>query len=132
MQPELLAHFARYLAVLISGYVEQSAKELVREYARGQSDDRVQRLVGKHVERFRNLDNDKLKQMLDALDPDWWPILAAAHPDDLEALDSIATLRNNISHGGDSGVSLIVVKDYLARVENVVKWLVAILDPPPA
>src|SRR5579875_3983201 len=64
LQPELLAHFARYLAVLISGYVEQSAKELVREYARGQSDDRVQRLVGKHVERFHNLDNDKLTQPL--------------------------------------------------------------------
>lgn len=132
LQPELLAHFARYLAVLISGYVEQSAKELIREYARRQGDIRVQRLVGKHVERFRNLDNDKLKQMLDALDPDWWPMLAAAHPDDLEALGSIATLRNNISHGGDSGVSLVVVKGHLECVENVVKWLVERLDPPPA
>ncbi|KKC00453.1 hypothetical protein WR43_04855 [Mycolicibacter arupensis] len=131
MSPELLAHFARYLAVLISGYIEQSVKELIREYSRRQGDSRVQRLVGKHVERFRNIDNDKLKQMLDALDPAWWPMLEAAHADDLEALGSIATLRNNISHGGDSGVSLIVVKGYLERIENVVRWLVALLDPPP-
>ena len=132
LPPELLAHFARYLAILISGYVEQSAKELIREYARRQSDPRVQRLVGKHVDRFRNLDPGKLKQLLDALDPNWWPMLNDAHTDDLEALASVATLRNSVSHGGDSNASLTVVKGYLDRVENLVKWLIMLLDPPLA
>lgn len=129
LQPELLSHFARYVAVLASGFVEQSAKELVREYARTHSDPRVQRLVGAHVERFRNIDNEKLKQLLDSLDPAWWPQLESEHQDELEALGSIAALRNNISHGGDSSASLVTVKGYLDRAEKVVKWLVQVLDP---
>lgn len=127
--PELLAHFARYLTVLASGYVEQSTKELIREYSRTHGDARLQRFVGKHVEKTRNIDADKLKQMLDSLDADWWPQLEQDCGDDLDALGSIATLRNNISHGGDSAASLVVVKGYIERSEHVVAWLSNRMDP---
>jgi hypothetical protein len=128
---ELLAHYARYLTVLVSGYVEQSSKELVREYSRNHGDERVQRFVGKQVERFRNIDGEKLKQLLDALDPSWWNELELAHADDLEALKSVATVRNNVSHGGDSGITVVTAKGYLDRIERVVVWLTNKLDPPP-
>ena len=131
LSPELLAHFARYLTVLASGYVEQSTKELIREYSRTHGDARLQRLTGRHVEKTRNIDAEKLKQLLDALDADWWPSLQASHSDDIEALTSIATLRNSISHGGDSNASLVVVKSYIERIERIVVWLTTLLDPPP-
>ncbi len=128
---ELLAHYARYVAVLVSGYIEQGVKELIREYARKHGDQRLQRFVGKQLDRVNGIDTDRLKTLLDALDPGWWPELEALHADDLEAVKSIVTLRHNVSHGGDSGITVVTVRDYLCRVDPVMKWLTERLDPPP-
>lgn len=131
LNTELLAHYARYIAVLMSGYVEQGVKELIREYARKRGDARLQRFVGKQLDRVNGIDTERLKQLLDALDPSWWSQLETQHADELEAVKSVVTLRNNVSHGGDSGVTVATVRGYLDRVDPVMRWLVERLDPAP-
>lgn len=129
LQAELLSHYARYLAVLISGYAEQSVKELVREYARKHADPRTQRYVGKQVERVRNIDEDKLRQVIQALDPSWWAELERDCPDELEAFKSIATVRNSVSHGGDSGITVGTAQQYFEALDVVIRRLSDLLDP---
>lgn len=129
LQAELLSHYARYTAILISGYAEQSVKELVREYARKHADPRTQRYVGQQVDRVRNIDADKLRQIVQALDPSWWADLERDYPDELEAFKSIATVRNNVSHGGDSGITIGTSRQYLLTIDVVIKKLSDLLDP---
>jgi hypothetical protein len=130
LQPELTSHFARYLCVLVSGFAEQSSKELVTHYCRLRSEARIQRYVGKQLKRLRNIDKEKLKQLVESFDPKWWQDLASRFPDELEAFDSVATLRNNISHGGESGVTLNTMKQYFKDVAVVVDALCDRFDPP--
>ncbi len=58
---ELLSHYARYIAVLISGYVEQGVKELIREYARKHGDPCLQRFVSQQLNRVNAIDTYRLK-----------------------------------------------------------------------
>lgn len=129
LSPELLSHYARYVAVLVSGYAEQSVKELVRQYSRKHADPRVQRYIGQQVDRVRNVDAEKLRQLVESLDPSWWAGLERDHPDELEAFKSIATVRNSVSHGGDSGITIGTAKEYLGRIDTVINKLADLLDP---
>lgn len=129
LDSELVSHYSRYLTVLISGYAEQSTKELVRQYVRTHSDTRTQRYVGKQLDKLRNVDKDKLRQLLQSLDVSWWETLEMSMPDELDALDSVATIRNNVSHGGDSGITMGTAEQYLTQVDAVIRILCDLLDP---
>lgn len=129
VRPELASHFARYLCVLLSGFAEQSAKELVTHYCRTSSNPKIQRYVGQQLKRLRNIDHEKLKQLVESFDLQWWAELTEKYPDELLAFDSVATLRNNISHGGDSGITLATVKQYFQQVSVVVDALCDLFDP---
>jgi hypothetical protein len=129
VRPELASHFARYLCVLLSGFAEQSAKELVTHYCRTSSNPKIQRYVGQQLKRLRNIDHEKLKQLVESFDLQWWAALTDKYPDELSAFDSVATLRNNISHGGDAGITLATVKQYFEQVSVVLDALCDLFDP---
>ena len=124
LHPELVSHYSRYLAVLVSGYVEQSVKELARDYSRMHSNPSIQRFVGKHVESYRNIDAEKLKKLTDSIEPAWWAAVEGENPDEMAALKSIASIRNSISHGSDSGITMTTVKNYLNSIDSVMERLI--------
>lgn len=126
---ELSSHYARYLCVLVSGYIEQSVKELVLQYVRLRSEQRVARLVGRQINRVRNIDQGSLKTLIDNLDASWWPAIEASHPDELAAFDSVVAVRNSISHGGDAGITVATIQQYFRQVSAVLKELSDLLDP---
>lgn len=126
---ELTSHFARYLCVLLSGYAEQSVKELVTQYCRLKADPRIQRFVGQQLKRIRNIDEEKLRSLLESLDPQWWADIQQRFPDQLSAFGSVAAVRNSVSHGGDAGITMATMKQYRDQVYEVVDALVDLLDP---
>lgn len=83
LSPELISHFSRYLCVLVSGYAEQSVKELVTEYCRTKSSEPIQRYVGKQPGRLRNIDFEKIKQPVESFRPEWWADLESRRADEL-------------------------------------------------
>src|SRR5688500_2649696 len=85
LDSELTSHYSRYMCVLVSGYAEQSIKELVTHYCRSKSEPRIQRYVGGQLKRLRNIDQEKLKQLVQSFDPQWWEELAGKYPDELPA-----------------------------------------------
>lgn len=129
LSSELTSHYSRYLAVLVSGYAEQSVKELVRQYVRTHGDPRTQRYVGKQLDRLRNIDDEKLRQLIQSLDVQWWSDLETRHPDEVDAFRSIATVRNSVSHGGESGITLSTARQYFDQISAVLKYLASLLDP---
>lgn len=127
--PELISHYSRYLCVLVSGYAEQSVKELVTEYVRTKSSEPVQRYVGRQLGRLRNIDYEKLKQLIESFKPEWWADLEARRTDELTAFGSVATVRNGVSHGSDAGITMATVKQYFDQISTVLDDLCDLLDP---
>lgn len=129
LTPELMSHFARYLSVLVSGHVEQSVKELVTEYVRVRSDAKVQRYVGNQLKKLQNINQNKLRQLVESFNPEWWQTISGDHVDELAALDSVTAVRNSVSHGGDSGITLLIIRQYFDLVSILLNYLSELLDP---
>lgn len=126
---EARSPYARYLCVRLAGFAEQSLKDLVSAYARNMSAPPVHRFVDGRMGKLWGINQTKLKETLDALDPDWWDALAQRLPEELEALHSVGKLRDNISHGGDSGISLSQIQQYRDSIYRLVAYLCKLLDP---
>ncbi|WP_411721095.1 HEPN domain-containing protein [Mycetocola sp.] len=127
---ELLAHYAKYLCVLVAGFAEQSVKELVSEYARVQSSERVHRYVAGQLKLVWGLDTVKLQRIVEAMDPTWWAELKAARPEELESLASVASVRNLIAHGQDTGITIGTITNYFEDVNKLVRHLSTLLGDP--
>lgn len=127
--PELTAHYARYLCVLVSGYAEQSVKELVAQYCRTKSNEPIQRYVGKQMDRLRNIDLERLKQLVCSFNVEWWKRLETDRADELLALGSVAAVRNAISHGVETGITMATLKQYFEQISAVLGDLCELFDP---
>ena len=120
---EIQSDFARYLCVLVSGYLEKSIAELMLEHARNNGSLTLQRFVEKRTRRFANANFERLLDLLSSFDQDWCRDLGAEHKD---AVDSVVGLRNSIAHGGMVGVTYQRVAEYHARVQLVVDRIAAL------
>jgi DNA polymerase III gamma/tau subunit len=119
LTPELISHYSRYLAVRVCGHAEQSIKELVQEYARKHADERIQRHIGKQLKQFQNVTQERLKQLVESFDPEWWAEMVLNRVDELAAFDSVTAVRNSIAHGEDTGITLLRVDEYFRQVSVV-------------
>lgn len=128
---ELLSDFARYLCILVSGFLEQATIELLLEYVRTHSDPRIQRHVERRVRRLSNLKTQRLIDAVGSFDPEWRNDLETFIVDEYkDALDGIVDLRNTVAHGRDaSGVTLSRVDGYYARIKTIIDRVADLLTP---
>ena len=127
---ELLSDFARYLCVLVSGYVEQTTIELLIEYARTHSDPRIQRHIERGVRQITNLNTQRLIDVVGTLDPAWRSELEKFIVDEYkDALDGIVALRNNVAHGRYVGVTLSRANEYYIRVKKIIDRVADLVIP---
>ncbi len=129
--PELLSDYARYLCVLVSGFLEQAVVELLVEYVRRHSDSRVQEHVERRLRRkLTNLKKQGLIDVLGSFDPDWRRDLDAFLVDEYkDAVDGVVDLRNHIAHGRSVGITMATVRDYYLRIKDVVDRIAQLCVP---
>jgi len=121
---ELLADQARYLCVLVSGFIEKSVAEIVLEYTRRSSTPSVQRFVEKRTAHFTNANAEKVLQLLGSFDPKWRQDLEDILVDEYkDAFDSVVSLRQQIAHGGSVGVTYVRIKDYFDAITQVIDYI---------
>jgi len=131
LDSEVEAHFARYLCIRLAGFAEQSLKDLVSAHAKAQASPEVHRYVEAKVNLVWGINRTKLKETLDSLNPTWMEQLETSMTQELDTLHSVGKTRDNVSHGGDTGVTLITVIRYREDVFKLVNRLVSFLDPDP-
>jgi hypothetical protein len=120
--PELQAHFARYLCVLVSGFLEISIRRILAEYSRTHSDPNVAKYVSARLENFRNPKSENIYQLTGGFSTSWEAALRTATLGELkDAVDSIVANRHRIAHGESVGLSMVVLKDYYRRVVKFVE-----------
>ena len=115
---EALSHWARYLCVLTSGFIEVSISEACLEYARAnRTDKRVLSYVSKQFDRFQNPNMSRIIQLMSSFDPKWGEqIEVAARGQVKDAVDSVVANRNNIAHGTPVGITVVRIRDYYRDV----------------
>ena len=129
---ELRADFARYLTVLVYGYLEQSVLDLLQAYVNRKAAPPVARYVQRRLERGRNLKVNQLLELLGAFDSEW-RIRCEGILDDRSrlAIDTVTNNRNQIAHGEWVGATLLSVSNGYVRIRQVVERLPDVLEPSP-
>jgi hypothetical protein len=117
------AHWARYLCVLVSGYIETSVRETVSQYTRNRANATVLNYVDSQLAWFQNPKIDKINQLLHAFDPSIAAKIGALDDATKNAVDSIVNNRHQIAHGRDVGIGAVTIKNYYAEVKKFVEFL---------
>ena len=70
-EPELQSDFARYLCVLVSGYIERAIVALVLEHAREKGAPTLQHFVERRTKKFANPNANRIQELLGDFDSSW-------------------------------------------------------------
>ena len=119
---ELQSDFARYLCVLVSGYIEKALIELVLEHARQRGAPTLQRFVEQQTtKRFNNPNASRVQELLGSFDTGWQKELEKFLIDERkDAVDSIVALRNAIAHGGSVTITYRRIREYYKHAQHLI------------
>lgn len=121
---EVRSDFARYLCVLVSGFVETAISELAAEYCQRYSAPTVSNYAQNQLARLQNVKSERLLQLIGSFDPKWRieleKFIDGARKD---ALDSVVDLRNKIAHGESVGVTYVRIREYYQRIAEIIDYV---------
>lgn len=121
---ELQSHWAKYLCVLISGFIETAVREILKEYAKNKSSSNVSNFVANRLNGFQNPNMQKILEIVGAFSPEWQAMLETeTEGQPKHAIDSIVANRHRISHGQPSAISLAQIKEYYKGALQVIEHL---------
>jgi len=124
-QMELRAHWARYLCVLSSGFLENALKDIYGRYVRARCDPAIANYVERTLSQVRNPKSSKFVETAKSFNQEWeWELEDLLNSDgNREALDAIISNRNLIAHGQNSNITLAQIKTYVAKCERVIELI---------
>lgn len=119
---EILAHWARYLCIQVSGFLEVSIKTIYRVYAKNASAPNIQNYVAKQLSSFQNPTSGKIISLVASFNRAWESELTQMMEGEIkDSIDSIVEIRNKVAHGENTGIRLSTIKNYY---ENALKLIV--------
>ncbi|UWP91553.1 hypothetical protein K3X13_10830 [Aliiroseovarius crassostreae] len=118
--PEEQAHWAKYLCILISGYLEQSVKDVVLEFSTSHSALRLSNYIESSWPRSRNMNIDNIKDILKKFEPAWRDSFVSwLQEDDRRKtnIDALMRSRNDIAHGKEANTNSVTLSASKQRME---------------
>jgi hypothetical protein len=123
--PELQAHWAKYLCVLCSGYLETSVRTILKNHVRATAAPHVADFVDGKLDEFQNPKMQKILELCGTFKGQWRESLGMQVEGRLkDAVDSIVANKNNIAHGRDVGLTYVAVREYFQCAKKVIALLV--------
>ncbi len=122
LDEEVLSHWAKYLCVLTSGFVENSLRLILHDYAIKHANEIVASYVSARVEGLTNLNDERIAQLLGSFSPTWRDrFLETRSAEQKDAIDSVVANRHLIAHGRSVGLTLARMKRYYVEISQAVK-----------
>lgn len=122
---ELQAHFARYLCVLVSGYLEVAIAEIYSDYAGRKGHPYLARYVNRQMSRFQNPNMTKVLGVARDFNPAWAEELQLSTAGEIkDSIDSVVANRHKIAHGESVGVSLAYARQYYGAAVRLIELIV--------
>lgn len=121
---ELQAHWASYLCILVSGFLEISVQTIYRNYASNQAAPNVARFVERKLSGFQNPNMTRILDLTGSFNPNWKENLERATEGELkDAVDSIVANRNNIVHGKHVSITYLRIYQYYQNAIRLVELI---------
>lgn len=121
---ELQGHWARYLCVLVAGFLETAISVIYIEYARNSASPNVASFVATRLARFQNPKMEKIVQLARSFNKSWGDALETQAEGEIKnAVDSICNNRNLIAHGRDSGISFARIRGYYEQAVRLIEMI---------
>ena len=121
---EIQAHWAKYLCVLSSGFLESATRAIFREYARRNASIYVLNYVESKIKYFQNARMNDIIALSREFNPQWAINIESMITDELKAaVDSIVNNKNQISHGQNVTISFNTIRTYYERAVKVIEFL---------
>lgn len=128
---ELQSHWAKYLCVLVAGFIENSVQVLYSEYVSKSTPTPVAKFA---IENIKGIQNPRPKRFIEiatGFKQDWGTALEAFFELEgrKEAINAIMSARHQIAHGKNSDISIHRVSDYFDKVVEVAEFIEKQLFP---
>ncbi len=118
---ELQSDFAKYLCVLVSGYIERAIAEIVQEHASRNGSPTLQKFVESRTNRTVSAKPQKIIELLGSFSEEWRrEIEGFISEDQKEAINSIVENRHQIAHGHESQITYSTIHDYYKKSQNLI------------
>jgi hypothetical protein len=128
------AEWAKYLCILVSGFIEESLRVLLEEYTRKRATPVIQNFVSGEIKDITNCKTSKIAVVLQRFNPKWEndflsEIQAKSRVDDeiKNSVDSVITNRHQIAHGKNIGLRYATISTYYNNVKKAVEILDAVI-----
>lgn len=129
---ELRSDLAKYLCVLVSGFIEKSLVEIAIEHARRTGAPSLQRFVEKQTSRFTNANAEKTLQFLASFNQNWRDDFEKVFNDEYkDAFNSVVSIRHQIAHGSSVGITYHNIKNYFNAICKMIDYLQDLCIPDP-
>jgi hypothetical protein len=126
---EIKSHYARYLCVLTSGYLEESFKLIIRTYVGNKSHPNISNYVNLSTNNVTSLKTKRLAELLCLFNIQWQQVFESlVTEEEKEAVDSVVANRHLIAHGQNVGVSYARVLAWYKDVKNVVEKISTLVN----
>ncbi len=122
--PEIASHWARYLCITVSGFIEASVREIFHEYTIKRSSLPIVNFVDLRLRRLcQNLEIKNFFELVGYFDDTLRKSIESKLEDDLRAAwDSVVSNRHRIAHGGATpGLTYARMVEYYKRVKSAVE-----------
>lgn len=129
---EFQSDYAKYLCVLVSGFLENAIAALLLDYVERRSSPEVLSYVERQLDYWTNPNIEKVVALLGAFNVEW----RAKATDYLvdarkESVNSLVALRHKIAHGESVGTSLYQVRVHYKIIVEVLDFLADLIESVP-
>lgn len=118
---ELQSHWARYLCVIVSGFLENAVEVLLVEYTSKRASEEIIQFVSRELGQFQNPKFGKIADVLGMFSSEWKKNVDVLTSEEIkDAVNSVVNNRHQIAHGQSTGISLATIRQYYDRIVIVV------------
>ena len=126
---EVQSHWARYLTVLVYGYIEISVRYTLMDYVEIHADELVNNYASNQINLFSSPKTNNVINILCLYSKSWGENLEQRINDEIKAsVDSIVNNRHKIAHGENTGISLVTIKNYYKNAKKFIRVLTNICN----
>lgn len=128
-EAELQSDFARYLCVLVSGFLENAITALILDFAQRRSSIEISAFVQDKLDYWTSPNTKKISSLLGSFSADWRAQAEEFLVDERKAaVNSLVALRHKIAHGESVSTSLSQVKEYYLAAQKVVEFVAELTE----
>lgn len=121
--------FSKHVVLAGAGLIENAVSTILYEYCKNNSNRQIQRFVSRSVERQNSLNCQKIREILDGFDKEWWLKLKEKAPKKLIlSVDSLKTLRDQVAHGEHNGTNYSTVRGYFDDAKKFIGILEEVVN----